>query len=204
MEAISPGWYPDPSHRHAGRYWNGTDWTVAVIDDGVQGVDPSLDPDAGPSAEAVVDAEPHPPASAADVTPMRRRRRALIAAGVVVIALLSVFVLARAIGSGSGAPSLEANAASACSDATTAANQYSAGTRRAASAERALGEAERSLRVAARRYVAYETILQNIHALGHDIKAGVPTPSPTDLASLNTLCGPVGRDQRSAGTRTGG
>ena len=36
----SPGWFPDPSGRHRGRYWDGARWTEHVEDDGVPGVDP--------------------------------------------------------------------------------------------------------------------------------------------------------------------
>lgn len=35
------GWLPDPTGRHAQRYWNGTEWTADVADaQGVAGTDP--------------------------------------------------------------------------------------------------------------------------------------------------------------------
>ena len=33
-------WYPDPSGRHAHRFWDGTSWTSHVIDGGQVAVDP--------------------------------------------------------------------------------------------------------------------------------------------------------------------
>ena len=43
-------WYPDPSGRHAHRFWNGTSWTPHVADDGQVAVDPLGH--AGPSGVA--------------------------------------------------------------------------------------------------------------------------------------------------------
>jgi putative membrane protein len=37
---IAPGWFADPTGRHAGRYWDGTGWTAHVDDHGVTGTDP--------------------------------------------------------------------------------------------------------------------------------------------------------------------
>ncbi|MGH9125764.1 MAG: DUF2510 domain-containing protein [Acidimicrobiales bacterium] len=34
-----PNWYPDPAGRHEYRYWNGSSWTNAVSDRGVEGAD---------------------------------------------------------------------------------------------------------------------------------------------------------------------
>jgi hypothetical protein len=34
------GWYPDTTHRHQLRYWDGRRWSELVSDDGVQGTDP--------------------------------------------------------------------------------------------------------------------------------------------------------------------
>lgn len=36
----SPGWLTDPAQRHQFRYWDGTQWTAAVSDDGAQSSDP--------------------------------------------------------------------------------------------------------------------------------------------------------------------
>lgn len=33
-------WYPDPAGRHAYRYWDGTQWTPDVVDEGTTGYDP--------------------------------------------------------------------------------------------------------------------------------------------------------------------
>jgi Domain of unknown function (DUF4389)/Protein of unknown function (DUF2510) len=35
-----PQWYPDPTGRHALRYWDGTRWTPDVVDEGRTGYDP--------------------------------------------------------------------------------------------------------------------------------------------------------------------
>jgi hypothetical protein len=35
-----PGWLTDPLQRHQYRYWDGTQWTAAVSDDGAQSSDP--------------------------------------------------------------------------------------------------------------------------------------------------------------------
>ena len=35
-----PGWLTDPMQRHQYRYWDGTQWTAAVSDDGAQSTDP--------------------------------------------------------------------------------------------------------------------------------------------------------------------
>ena len=35
-----PGWLTDPMQRHQYRYWDGTQWTAAVSDDGAQTSDP--------------------------------------------------------------------------------------------------------------------------------------------------------------------
>lgn len=34
------GWFPDPFHRHVQRYFDGTQWTEHVFDNGVAGIDP--------------------------------------------------------------------------------------------------------------------------------------------------------------------
>jgi len=33
------GWFPDPTHRHEMRYWNGTSWTEHVADRGTEAID---------------------------------------------------------------------------------------------------------------------------------------------------------------------
>ena len=38
-ETPAAGWRPDPVERHALRYWNGSQWTVHVADDGATAVD---------------------------------------------------------------------------------------------------------------------------------------------------------------------
>jgi len=35
-----PGWLTDPMQRHQYRYWDGTQWTAAVSDDGAESSDP--------------------------------------------------------------------------------------------------------------------------------------------------------------------
>jgi putative membrane protein len=39
-EAVSPGWFSDPSGRHHQRYWDGTRWTEHVASNGVSSTDP--------------------------------------------------------------------------------------------------------------------------------------------------------------------
>src|SRR5579864_7384636 len=39
----APGWYPDPSSRHAWRYWDGRGWTDHVASDGRVSLDPVPD-----------------------------------------------------------------------------------------------------------------------------------------------------------------
>lgn len=41
---VAAGWMPDPSGRHAQRYWSGTAWTEHVFTDGRAGVDPLSGP----------------------------------------------------------------------------------------------------------------------------------------------------------------
>jgi len=40
MSAPTPGWNPDPSGRHEYRYWDGSNWTDDVSDNGVTATDP--------------------------------------------------------------------------------------------------------------------------------------------------------------------
>lgn len=50
-ESSTPaGWHPDPTGRHTHRYWDGSKWTEAVGDNGVQGVDADLSPAPAPAA----------------------------------------------------------------------------------------------------------------------------------------------------------
>lgn len=41
---VAAQWYPDPSGRHQLRYWEGSEWTPHVSDDGVVTQDPPQDP----------------------------------------------------------------------------------------------------------------------------------------------------------------
>jgi Protein of unknown function (DUF2510) len=63
MNALPPGWNPDPTGRHEYRYWDGGRWTDDVSDNGVTGVDAMASdqtwtqhPPADPTA-------PYPPAA---------------------------------------------------------------------------------------------------------------------------------------------
>ncbi len=40
VETMAPGWYPDPEQRHQHRFWDGTQWTDQVADQGTQTKDP--------------------------------------------------------------------------------------------------------------------------------------------------------------------
>ena len=40
MSSPAPGWNPDPSGRHEYRYWDGSNWTDDVSDNGVTSTDP--------------------------------------------------------------------------------------------------------------------------------------------------------------------
>jgi len=37
---LAPGWFVDPTGRHAHRYWDGARWSDHVADDGVHAQDP--------------------------------------------------------------------------------------------------------------------------------------------------------------------
>ncbi len=57
MQLQAPaGWYPDPVHRHAHRYWEGDGWSDAVADAGTAATDPiegdALEPVAPPDPTA--------------------------------------------------------------------------------------------------------------------------------------------------------
>jgi Protein of unknown function (DUF2510) len=41
-QPVMAQWYPDPSGRHQYRYWDGSDWTSQVSDDGVVTQDPPV------------------------------------------------------------------------------------------------------------------------------------------------------------------
>lgn len=45
----NPGWFPDPSGRHDYRFWDGSTWTSAVSDGGVQSQDMTPPPGAAPA-----------------------------------------------------------------------------------------------------------------------------------------------------------
>lgn len=52
MNSPAAGWHPDPTGRHEYRYWDGTDWTGDVADQGTTAFDPiggPPTPEAGPS-----------------------------------------------------------------------------------------------------------------------------------------------------------
>jgi uncharacterized protein YxjI len=40
MSSNPANWFPDPTNRHQMRYWDGTNWTEHVSDNGITGVDP--------------------------------------------------------------------------------------------------------------------------------------------------------------------
>ena len=185
MNEQPAGWYLDPTGRHQGRYWNGTDWSAHVVDDGIQGIDPSL-ASTGPSIQ-----EPHSEQAGqgADETPTRRAPRWFVIVGVLAIAGIGGFLLYRTSASNSQANSFDNKAASACSEAAAVVTDYTAGERPAQSARSTLEHAEKTLQAAAHRYPAYQPIVQNIAALSHDIEAGSAQPSPADLANLNSFCG---------------
>ena len=44
MSEPIPAWYADPVRRHQFRYWDGVSWTNRIADDGVAGVDDSMEP----------------------------------------------------------------------------------------------------------------------------------------------------------------
>src|SRR3954462_15664747 len=57
---VDASWQPDPSGAHELRYWNGTDWTEHVSDQGTTGQDPLTAPLPPPLPAPV--APPPPPA----------------------------------------------------------------------------------------------------------------------------------------------
>lgn len=59
MTDSTGSWQPDPHGRHQYRYWDGTQWTDQVADDGVTSVDPP-DADAAAPTDAVADAPSDP------------------------------------------------------------------------------------------------------------------------------------------------
>ena len=40
MSDVPAGWHPDPRGRHEHRYWDGTQWTDHVADQGRMSIDP--------------------------------------------------------------------------------------------------------------------------------------------------------------------
>lgn len=71
MSEQTGSWQPDPFGRHQYRYWDGTQWTDQVADDGVTSVDPPV-PVAGGEAAAAPEApgEPTPAAAPAPTEPV--------------------------------------------------------------------------------------------------------------------------------------
>ena len=51
---VRAAWYPDPTGRHEGRYWDGTKWTDTVHDGGSQSTDPIMPSPPTPEQEAEV------------------------------------------------------------------------------------------------------------------------------------------------------
>jgi hypothetical protein len=85
---VPAGWYDDPSARHERRYWDGTDWTAQVSDDGVATID---QPGARPAPASERPAEP-PPAAGPPAAPAPRKRRTWavpVAVAVVVLGLIA-------------------------------------------------------------------------------------------------------------------
>ncbi len=70
MEA---SWNPDPSGKHQFRYWNGSDWTEWVANDGVQAVDPIVIPPPPTAttthASQAVSSSPPPPTASSTLGP---------------------------------------------------------------------------------------------------------------------------------------
>src|ERR1043165_4113627 len=55
--APPPGWHPDPFGRHQVRYWDGSNWSEHVADNGVQATDaPVAGP--GPTGPVVLNTTP--------------------------------------------------------------------------------------------------------------------------------------------------
>ena len=53
-------WHPDPMERHELRYWNGSEWTDSVSDDGVVTSDPIQTPAISPGNEMLAIEAPSP------------------------------------------------------------------------------------------------------------------------------------------------
>jgi hypothetical protein len=86
---VPAGWYDDPSARHERRYWDGTDWTAQVSDDGVATID---QPGARPAPASERPAEPPPAAGPPAAAPAPRKRRTWavpMAVAVVVLGLIA-------------------------------------------------------------------------------------------------------------------
>jgi hypothetical protein len=190
MEEMRPGWYVDPSRRHEGRYWDGTSWTVAVLDDGIQGVDSSTAASSSAADGSEASAAGRATSSRWGTSPRSRWSVVLAIVGVLVVGF-GALVLFHAVGGGSSSDGPGASALNACSVAVKVANEYGAGKRSAGSAGRSLAGAEKSLRAAAQHFPAYQAIVQSVTAVRHDIAAGVAQPSPVELANLNAVCGRV-------------
>lgn len=110
MSDQSGSWQPDPFGRHQYRYWNGTEWTDQVSDDGVVSSDPATAEGAGATTPGVptepdptqvggwgaAPADPTisqpaavaPAASPATATSSSGNKPALILGGVLLVALL--------------------------------------------------------------------------------------------------------------------
>jgi Protein of unknown function (DUF2510) len=99
---VPAGWYDDPSARHERRYWDGTDWTAHVSDNGIATTDqpgarPPLTPEDTAEPPPLMPehtAEPPPAIGPAAATPPPRRRRAWAVPVIAVAALVALGLLA--------------------------------------------------------------------------------------------------------------
>ncbi|MEZ5265697.1 MAG: DUF4041 domain-containing protein [Acidimicrobiales bacterium] len=90
MNAVPAGWHPDPARRHQFRWWDGSQWTAHVSDNGVAGVDPPQAPaarsDAGQAAQvpaaAVVAAAQAGPTGPAHLSQSSAQSAGIVAQGV--------------------------------------------------------------------------------------------------------------------------
>jgi uncharacterized protein DUF2510/fibronectin type III domain protein len=99
---VPAGWYDDPSARHERRYWDGTDWTAHVSDNGIATTDqpgarPPLTPEDTAEPPPLMPehtAQPPPAIGPAAATPPPRRRRAWAVPVIAVAALVALGLLA--------------------------------------------------------------------------------------------------------------
>jgi hypothetical protein len=121
---VSAGWYPDPTHVHEHRYWDGNEWTEHVADGGASAIAP-LAPGAAfpPPAVALGAAEP----AVADMTdpaatPRRSSAKARRLVGGALVAVVLIVLAAVALrGVGGGTSHASGGGGSAKTATTTAA-----------------------------------------------------------------------------------